>query len=255
MRILSWNVNGIRAAMSKGFKEWVKNEDPDILCVQETKADPSLIDESILNIEGYFSYWSAAEKKGYSGVAIYTKCKPLTVSTGFGIQRFDCEGRILIAEYDDFTLLNIYFPNGQMNDERLKYKLEFYDATLDYCEKLKSNGKKLVICGDYNTAHKEIDIKNPKANEKYSGFLPIERQWIDKFISHGYYDTFRLFYPDIVKYSWWSYRFNARQKNVGWRIDYFFVSENILSYVSDTCILNEVQGSDHCPVSLSLKCF
>lgn len=250
MKILSWNVNGIRAAISKGFKEWVKEEQPDILCVQETKADPALIDEALLNIEGYFSYWSAGVKKGYSGVAVFTKDEPLSIKKGFGIERFDCEGRILIAEYRDFTLLNIYFPNGQMNEERLKYKMDFYDATLDYCEKLKDEGRKLIICGDYNTAHREADIKNAKANEKYSGFLPIERQWIDKFISYGYIDTFRALHPDEVKYSWWSYRFSARQKNVGWRIDYFFVTHNLIYNVKEAGILNEVLGSDHCPVSL-----
>jgi exodeoxyribonuclease-3 len=253
MKICSFNVNGIRAAAGKGFVEWVGEEKPDILCVQETKADSDQLDEFIRNIEGYDSYWNSGIKKGYSGVAVYSKIKPLSIKTGFGIERFDSEGRILEVEYEDFILFNIYFPNGQMSEERLNYKLEFYDAALEYFDNLKDKGKKLIICGDYNTAHTEMDIKNAKANEKYSGFLPIERQWIDKFISHGYIDTFRVLHPDEVKYSWWSYRFNARQKNVGWRIDYFFVSENLYPEVKGADILNEVTGSDHCPIMLYLE--
>lgn len=251
MKIYSWNVNGIRAVMNKGFVDWVKNEQPDILCIQETKANPSQLEDELMNIEGYTSYWSSAHKKGYSGVATYTRITPQSVEYGFGIERFDSEGRILITEYDEFTLLNIYFPNGQMSDDRLQYKLEFYDATLEYCERLREKGKKLIVCGDFNTAHREIDIKNAKANEKYSGFLPIEREWIDKLILYGYVDTFRALHDEEVKYSWWSYRFNAREKNVGWRIDYFFVSKDLLPAVKSADILNGVQGSDHCPVTLS----
>ncbi|QZY53763.1 exodeoxyribonuclease III [Crassaminicella profunda] len=252
MKIYSWNVNGIRAIKKKGFLEWMEEENPDILCIQETKAHKEQLDESLLNIEGYEAFFCSGERKGYSGVAVYTKLEPITVKTGIGIERFDSEGRILILEYEEFTLLNIYFPNGQKDDERLKYKLEFYDAILAYCDGLKEMGKKLVICGDYNTAHKEIDLKNPKTNEKRSGFLPIERAWIDKFISHGYIDTFRTLYLEEVKYSWWSYRFNARKNNAGWRIDYHFVSDNLFEKVKDAKILNEVMGSDHCPVTLEL---
>lgn len=252
MKIISWNVNGIRAVAQKGFVDWVLSQQPDILCIQETKAHPSQLVENLLNIEGYTSYWSFAQKKGYSGVATYSKQKPISVKSGFDIEKFDSEGRVLITEYEEFTLFNIYFPNGQMSDERLNYKLEFYNELLEYCDKLKSLGRKLIICGDYNTAHKEIDIKNAKANEKYSGFLPIERQWIDKLISHGYVDIFRALHPDEVKYSWWSYRFNAREKNVGWRIDYFFTSDDLFPKVLRADILNEVIGSDHCPVALYL---
>lgn len=252
MKICSFNVNGIRAAAGKGFVEWVKEENPDILCIQETKADLSQLDEYIKNIEGYDSYWNSGTKKGYSGVAVYSKIKPLSVKKGFGIEKFDSEGRILEVEFENFTLFNIYFPNGQMSEDRLNYKLEFYDAALEYFDNLKKLDKRLIICGDYNTAHTEMDIKNAKANEKYSGFLPVERQWIDKFLSHGYIDTFRTLHPDLVKYSWWSYRFNARQKNVGWRIDYFFVSENLYNDVSGADILNDVTGSDHCPIVLYL---
>ncbi len=253
MRIYSWNVNGIRAVQKKGFVDWVIKEQPDVLCLQETKAHLSQIDEELINIKGYHSYWNHPERKGYSGVALYTKTEPKNVEYGIGIDTYDEEGRIIVAEYEDFVLLNIYFPNGQMNDERLQYKLDFYDGVLDYCNERVAKGDRLIICGDYNTAHREIDLKNPKPNEKRSGFLPIERAWIDKFIQNGYTDTFRHFYPDTVKYSWWSYRFNAREQDIGWRIDYHFVSDNMLDRVDDALILNDVTGSDHCPVVLLLN--
>jgi exodeoxyribonuclease III len=253
MKIYSWNVNGLRAVLNKGFIEWVQSENPEIICIQETKIQLSQVDEDLLKGLGYHTYYSFAEKKGYSGVATFTKQKPADVKYGFGIDKFDSEGRILAAEFDGFLLFNIYFPNGQMNDDRLKYKLEFYDAALDYFDNLKSQGKRLVICGDYNTAHREIDIKNAKANEKYSGFLPIERAWMDKLESHGYTDTFRYFYPERVEYSWWSYRFSAREKNVGWRIDYFYISDNMKPLLKDAEIHNEVYGSDHCPIALEIN--
>lgn len=253
MRIFSWNVNGLRAIAKKNFFQWVEEEQPDIFCLQETKIQEHQLEDNLKNIEGYKSYFSFAEKKGYSGVATYTKIEPKNVLNGIGIEEFDNEGRILISEFEEFTLLNIYFPNGQMNDERLDYKLRFYDAILDYCNSLVSQGKKLIICGDYNTAHREIDLKNPKNNEKYSGFLPIERQWIDKFISNGYTDVYRYFYNDKVEYSWWSYRFKARERNAGWRIDYFFVSDNMLSLIKDAKIHTDVTGSDHCPIELIVQ--
>ncbi|MCJ7688166.1 MAG: exodeoxyribonuclease III [Clostridiaceae bacterium] len=252
MKIYSWNVNGIRAIKGKGFIDWILKDQPDILCIQETKIQEVQISEELKNIEGYYSYFSCAEKKGYSGVATYTKQKPISVTYGIGIERFDSEGRIVITEFKEFTLLNIYFPNGQKDEVRLKYKMDFYDALLDYCEILRAKGKKLIICGDYNTAHNAIDLKNPKANEKYSGFLPIERAWMDKFISYGYVDTFRSLHEAETKYSWWSYRFKAREKNVGWRIDYFFVTQDLLCEIKGADILNEVVGSDHCPVSINL---
>lgn len=250
MKIYSWNVNGIRAIKNKGFIEWVEGEQPDVLCLQETKIQEEQISDELKNIEGYYSYFCCAQKKGYSGVAIYTKQKPISVMQGIGIEKFDSEGRILIAEFENFTLFNIYFPNGQKDEDRLNYKMEFYDELLAYCEKLRKKGKKLIICGDYNTAHNVIDLKNPKANEKYSGFLPIERAWMDKFISHGYVDTFRYLHPEEVKYSWWSYRFKAREKNAGWRLDYFFITKDLLSELKESSILNDVIGSDHCPVSI-----
>jgi exodeoxyribonuclease-3 len=253
IRILSWNVNGLRAVHKKGFIEWVLAENPDILCVQETKAAKEQLPRALKSIEGYHAYFCEAEKKGYSGVAIYTKIKPKNVEYGFGIPKFDGEGRILVADYGDFVLLNIYFPNGKMSAERLDYKLEFYDALLDYANKLKNAGKNLVICGDLNTAHKEIDIARPKANEKISGFLPQERAWIDKFISQGYVDTFRMFNKDPDQYTWWSYRTRARERNVGWRLDYFFVNEGFKDKIRFSYILQDVMGSDHCPVGLDIE--
>lgn len=253
MKIYSWNVNGLRAIMKKGFTDYIKTENPDILCIQETKLQEAQLEESITNIEGYEVYFSFAEKKGYSGVATFSKFKPISVRHGIGIERFDSEGRILITEFEEFTLFNIYFPNGQMNEERLKYKMDFYEELLNYCNELVSAGKKLVICGDYNTAHTERDIKNAKANEKTSGFLPIERQWMDKFVAYGYSDTYRYINEDKIEYSWWSYMFKARERNVGWRIDYHFVSNNLLPQVIGAEICTDITGSDHCPVVLELK--
>lgn len=252
MRIYSWNVNGIRAAHKSGLLEWIGGEQPDILCLQETKIQADQVAEELKNIAGYQTYYAHAEKKGYSGVAIFSKEQPVAVRYGMGIPRFDNEGRILIAQYPAFTLLNIYFPNGQRDEERLNYKIEFYHALLDYCDQLVAQGEKLIICGDYNTAHREIDLKNPRENANRSGFLPVERAWIDKLIDHGYVDTFRRFYPELVKYSWWSYRFKAREKGIGWRLDYHFVSGNLIDQIKGAEILDQVSGSDHCPVVIEL---
>ncbi|NLB41421.1 MAG: exodeoxyribonuclease III [Clostridiales bacterium] len=252
MKLYSWNVNGIRAVQKKGFVDWVLKESPDILCLQETKAHFSQLDEELTQIDGYESYWNAPARKGYSGVATYTKEKPLSVQYGIGVDRIDEEGRIIVTEYPSFTLLNIYFPNGQKDQDRLDYKLDFYDEVLEYCNELVTDGKKVIICGDFNTAHHPIDLTNPKANEKYSGFLPIERESLSKWIDCGFVDSFRHFYPETVKYSWWSYRMQARPKNVGWRIDYFLVSGNMIDDVKDAEIRNDVMGSDHCPVVLHL---
>ncbi|MGZ7108200.1 MAG: exodeoxyribonuclease III [Methanobacterium sp.] len=252
LRIISWNVNGLRAIQKKGFLKWLLNDDPDILCLQETKVSYDKLPKPLKRVDGYHPYFCEAEKKGYSGVAIYSKIKPKKVEYGFGIQKFDSEGRILIADYEKFVLLNIYFPNGKMSAERLNYKLEFYDALLDYANDLKAEGKNVVICGDLNTAHKEIDIARPKANEKISGFLPVERAWIDKFLENGYLDTFRMFNKEPEQYTWWSYRTKARERNVGWRLDYFFINEEFKDNVKAAGILNHVMGSDHCPVDLEL---
>ena len=254
LRILSWNVNGIRAIQKKGFVDWMLKENPDILCLQETKASPEQLSDELLNVKGYKSYFSSSiVKKGYSGVAIYTKQEPKKVEHGFGIPKFDDEGRIIVADYKNFVLINIYYPNGKASNDRLKYKMDFYDAFLNYCEALKSKGKKLVICGDVNTAHKEIDIARPKENENTSGFLKIERDWMDKFFSHGYLDTFRMFNQEAEQYSWWDMITRARERNVGWRIDYFFISENFKKNLKNAFILPDVMGSDHCPVGIEVE--
>ena len=252
IRILSWNVNGIRAAYKKGFLDWINKEKPDILCIQETKAQQEQLADELINIEGYHSYFSSAIRKGYSGVAIYTKAEPKSIKKGFGIEKFDSEGRILIAEYPEFILFNIYYPNGKASQERLHYKMEFYDAFLKYVDKLKKKGKNIIICGDVNTAHKEIDIARPKENEKISGFLPEEREWIDKFLSHGYLDTFRMFNQEPDNYTWWDQITRARERNVGWRIDYFYISESLKKKIKDAFIMSDVMGSDHCPIGIEI---
>jgi len=250
--ILSWNVNGIRAGEKKGFLDWLEKESPDMLCVQETKAHPDQLGESLLAPPGYFTYWTTPSRKGYSGVATYTRRKPLAVKTGFGVPRFDEEGRVLLTEFPGFTLLNIYFPNGKSGPERLQYKLEFYEETLRFATRLKSQGKKLVISGDYNTAHKPIDLARPEANEGTSGFLPVERAWLDRWIESGQVDVFRHFNPAAGQYTWWDLKTRARERNVGWRIDYHFISKDLLPNAKGASILPEVQGSDHCPVRLNL---
>jgi len=252
MRIICWNVNGIRAADRKGLYEWFKREKPDILCLQEIKALPEQFPPHLRNTPHYHLNISAAERKGYSGVATYSKIKPIQVKTGFGIEKFDKEGRIIINEYPEFCLFNIYFPNGKKNQERLDYKLEFYDTFLSYADNLKAEGKNIIVCGDFNTAHKEIDLARPKENSKVSGFLPIERAWIDTFIDHGYFDTFRLFNKEPQKYSWWDFKTRARDRNVGWRIDYFFVNNEFKSKITNGFIMQDVMGSDHCPVGIEL---
>jgi len=253
MKILSWNVNGIRAADKKGLFNWFKDEQPDILCLQETKAQPEQIPPHLKNTPGFHIFFSSAEKKGYSGVATYSKIKPKEVKNGFGIEKFDSEGRILITEYPSFVLFNIYFPNGKQSQERLDYKLDFYDTFLSIADNYKAEGNNIVVCGDFNTAHKEIDLAHPKQNEKMSGFLPIERAWIDTFIDHGYVDTFREFNKEADQYSWWSMRTMARERNIGWRIDYFFVNKEFKKNVKNAFIMQDVTGSDHCPVGIEIE--
>ncbi len=254
MILISWNVNGIRAVEKKGFVEWVEGCGADILCLQETKAHKEQLSDKLLDIDSYNSYWSSGERKGYSGVATYSKTIPDKYETGFGgDEKFDREGRILATFFGDIVLLNIYFPNGQKDDERLQYKLDFYDTTLDYCENLRKEGKSLIICGDYNTAHNEIDLARPNENVNVSGFLRIERDWMDKFESFGYVDTFRELHPDTAEaYSWWSYRTAARSRNVGWRLDYFYITPDLLPKLKRAEILSDVMGSDHCPVLIEL---
>lgn len=252
IRLLSWNVNGIRAVHKKNAMQWFFDEKPDILCLQEIKATEDQIPDDLRIIEGYYSYFVSAERKGYSGVALYSKPKPKRIISGLGIPEFDNEGRTLIAEYEKFVLYNIYFPNGKSSPERLQYKMTFYDAFLDHVEKRLDAGDKIVICGDVNTAHKEIDLARPKENEKTSGFLPEERAWIDKFIERGFVDTFRIFNDQPGQYSWWDMKTRARDRNVGWRIDYFFVSEDLRKKVKSASILPEIMGSDHCPVGVEV---
>ncbi len=253
MNLVSWNVNGIRAAVKKGFMQWLHEASPDVVCLQETKAVVGQVGNETASPEGYHAIWNSAQRKGYSGVVTFSKKKPKAVHLGMGIERFDVEGRTLRLEFPGFDLLNIYFPNGTSGPDRLQYKLDFYDAFLDHCEALRAEGRKLVICGDLNTAHKAIDLKNPKANEKNSGFLPVERAWVDKFVEHGYVDTFREFNSEPDQYSWWTYRADARARNIGWRLDYFFVTRDLLKKVKNAFITPEVMGSDHCPVGIEIS--
>ncbi len=250
IKILCWNVNGIRAIKNKGFLEWLQKESPDIICLQETKVQPDQLNDDLTHPDGYRTYWNYSDKKGYGGVATFSKIEPVNARYSFEGIRLDLEGRVVITEYKDFTLMNIYFPNGKQGSDRLKYKMDFYDAFLDYADSQKARGNKLVICGDYNTAHKEIDIARPKENEKVSGFLPMEREWMDKLLSHGYIDTFRHFSKEPNQYSWWDLKTRARERNVGWRIDYFFITENLLPALSGAFIMSEVMGSDHCPIGI-----
>ena len=253
MKLISWNVNGIRAMAGKGFMEWLSAEEPDVLCVQETKAQPDQLTEDLRQPPGYRAYWHSAERKGYSGVATLCRTEPLDTQAGFGEKEFDVEGRVLITRHRGFTLLNVYFPNGKRDQQRLDYKLRFYADILSFCDRLAARGEHLVICGDYNTAHRPIDLAHPKANAKTSGFLPEEREWVDRYLEHGFVDVFRGLHPDEPgHYTWWTYITNARARNVGWRIDYFLVSRAVLPAVVDAAILSDVMGSDHCPVMLEL---
>ena len=255
-KLISWNVNGLRAAMQKGFLKSVSRLDADVLAIQETKLQQAQLDDSMSRIPGYTSYWSHCEgKKGYSGVGTYTRIPPTAVRCGIGEKRFDAEGRIIEMDFGSFLFFNVYFPNGQMSAERLQYKLDFYERFFAHADGLRQSGKRLIICGDYNTAHNEIDLANPRTNQNTSGFLRIERDWLDLIVARGYVDAFRHFYPDTVKYSWWTYRFKARERDIGWRIDYFFVSPDLIEgeCIKDTFIDNGVYGSDHCPIGLVVE--
>jgi len=254
MRIISWNINGIRAIEKKGFFEWLKKEDPDILCLNETKAEPGQLSPVFINPPGtkYTSFWASAKKKGYSGVAIYTKKEPDEVRF-MGKSEFDEEGRVLAADYKDFTLIAAYFPNSQDEGKRLGYKLSFNDAMLKLCNSIVKKGKHFLLCGDYNVAHTPIDLAHPKQNENSAGYLPEERAWMDSFLKAGNIDTFRHFHPgEPEHYTWWSYRSQSRLKNIGWRIDYNCVNKDFLPKVKHSIIRPEVEGSDHCPVEINL---
>lgn len=254
MRIISWNVNGYRAAWRKGFENWLEQDSADIVGVQETKAWPEQLTEEQLHPLGYHSSFAKAERKGYSGVATFSRIEPDYVRLGLGDERFDSEGRVLISDYlgGKLTIANIYFPNGQRDQNRLDYKLDFYDKTLETFVELKEQGKNLIVFGDYNTAHKEIDLARPRENSGISGFLPVERSWIDKWIRAGFVDSFRQFNRNSDEYSWWSMQTRARDRNVGWRIDYHFVSEGMLGAVKNGWINQEIMGSDHCPIGIEI---
>ena len=273
MKLVTWNVNGIRAVARKGFFEWLDREAPDVLCLQETKAHPDQLEPELATPTGYRAVYDAAKKKGYSGVSTWIRgaqndlprlfdqdssgdnC-PTPIGEarhGLGIGRFDSEGRVLATEFEGFVLVNAYFPNSQRDLARLDYKVDFCDSMLGYCNRLRRRGKRVVICGDFNIAHKEIDLARPKENVGNSGFVPEERACLDRFVARGYVDAFRKFQPQPGHYTWWSYLFDARANNVGWRIDYFLVSDDLADEVEDCYIQPEVMGSDHCPVVLKLK--
>lgn len=250
MKFISWNVNGIRACVTKGFLDYFKEVDADIFCLQETKLQEGQID---LNLEGYYDYWNYAQKKGYSGTAIFTKKKPISVSYGIDIEEHDNEGRVITLEFEDFYFITVYTPNSQSELKRLDYRMKWEDDFREYLKNL-DNIKPVIVCGDLNVAHKEIDLKNPKTNRKNAGFTDEERNKFTELLNAGFIDTFRYFYPTEENiYSWWSYRFKAREKNAGWRIDYFCVSEKMKDRLESAKIHTEVLGSDHCPVELIIK--
>lgn len=250
MKLISWNVNGIRACINKGFKDFFNEIDADIFCIQETKCQKNQID---LEFKGYTSYWNSAEKKGYSGTAIFTKQKPISVTYGIGIEEHDKEGRVITLEFEKFYMINIYTPNSKRELERLEYRQIWEDEIRKYMLKLNEN-KPVIMCGDLNVAHKEIDLKNPKANRHNAGFTDEERNKMTELLGAGFTDSFRYLYPDKTDiYSWWSYMFHAREKNAGWRIDYFIVSDSIKDKIKESKILTEIMGSDHCPVELDIE--
>lgn len=249
--LVSWNVNGIRAAEKKGFLDWFHKNAYDVVGLQETKAEVGQLSSKLVHPDGYESYWSSAIKKGYSGTAVYTKLSPIFAETTFGDPFLDGEGRIVLLEFEKFFLFNVYFPNGGRGPERLAFKLEFYKRFLSLVESYRKK-KPIVVCGDVNTAHMEIDLARPKENVNVSGFMPIERKWVDAFVKAGYVDTFRMFNKDAGQYSWWDMKSGARARNVGWRIDYFFVSKELQKNVKNAWIDQAVMGSDHCPVGIEL---
>lgn len=255
MKITTWNVNGFRAIIKKDFVQSIQKLDPDIVCLQELKAKTDQLKEEEIKIPGYDHYWNSAERPGYSGVGTYVRQGIMIDNheSGLGVDEFDIEGRVIRTNFKDFVLFNIYFPNGQRGQERVDYKLKFYAKLLDICNAEHQKGKNIIITGDFNTAHNEIDLANPKENQKTSGFLPEERVWVDKFLENSFTDAYRFLYPDKVQYTWWTYRFNARSRGIGWRLDYYLVSNHFMSQVTDVIIHDKVEGSDHCPVTIDIK--
>jgi exodeoxyribonuclease-3 len=252
MKLVSWNVNGIRAVVKKGFWEWLSTTGPAILCLQETRIQPDQLTEKMRSPGDYHTFWYSAERKGYSGVATFCIEEPVAIWKGFGQQRFDVEGRVIVTQHPDFTLLNAYFPSGRRGQERVAYKIEFYDALLNYCLDLQAQGHKLIVCGDFNTAHQPIDLARPRQNKKTSGFLPEERDALGRWLERGFVDVFRYLHPNSEEYTWWTYRYDARARNVGWRIDYFLVAQALMPCIQDARLLGDIAGSDHCPIELQL---
>lgn len=251
IKIISWNVNGIRAATKKGLINYIEKENADIYCFQEVKARKAQIETPLPS--KYLDFWNSAERAGYSGTLTLSKDEPKMVIIGDRDNDWDNEGRVIVSKFDEFTLLNVYFPNGQRDKGRLNYKMEFYEQFLKYINELRERGEKVIFCGDVNTAHNEIDLARPKDNQKTSGFLPIEREWVDKLESDGWVDTYRELNKDEVEYSWWSQRAGARKRNVGWRIDYFFVDKAMMGQVKSAFIRSEIEGSDHAPVGIEIE--
>lgn len=252
MKIITWNVNGIRAALGKNALSWAFDQKPDALCLQEVKAREEQLSEEQRAMLKLPLAWNAAQRPGYSGVTTFFNKEPDEIVMGTGAPQFDVEGRVIQTLWAGLRLFNIYFPNGQRGQERVDYKLEFYAHLLELCRELHKKGESIIITGDFNTSHMPIDLKNPKANEKTSGFLPEEREWVQKFLDNGFVDVYRHLYPQKVQYTWWTYRLNARERGIGWRLDYFLVSEALVSRVQDVIIHEDVMGSDHCPVELVL---
>lgn len=254
MIVTTWNVNGLRAVLNKKALDWVSEMKPDVLCMQEIKVKPEQIGDGDLDaFSEYHKTWHPAERPGYSGVATWVKKPEMEISAGLGLPDYDREGRVIISRWQDIHLFNIYFPNGQRDHGRLTFKLNFYQDLLESLDQLHASGKQVIVCGDFNTAHNEIDLKNPKQNEKTSGFMPEERAWIDRYLEHDLVDVYRQLYPERVQYTWWTYISNARARNVGWRLDYFLVSKSLVDLVQDVVIHDDIMGSDHCPVSLILE--
>jgi exodeoxyribonuclease-3 len=254
MKIITWNVNGLRAVLNKGALDWIHTQKADVVCLQEIKARPDQLSEDHLGqFNGFRTYWNPAERPGYSGVVSLTQNEPVEVQNGIGSPEFDTEGRVVRSRHTGFLLYNIYFPNGGRGLDRLAFKLKFYEHLLEICDQLHADGERIILCGDFNTSHKEIDLRNPKENVTTSGFMPEEREWIDRYLEHGFVDAYRAIYPERVQYTWWTYRFGARRRNIGWRLDYFLVSAELMDHVKDVVIHEEVEGSDHCPVSLEIS--
>lgn len=253
LKITSWNVNGYRAVLKKGFDSWIRQDQSDVVCLQEVKTRPDQVEEVFRSWDGYSAYWNPAERPGYSGVAVFTRTQPLEIGYGLDDARFDSEGRVIWLRFSDFTLYNIYFPNGQRGMDRVAYKLDFYSRLLEICDDRHNRGERIILTGDFNTAHQEIDLANPKQNSHTSGFLPEEREWVTRYLESGFIDAFRHLYPDKVQYTWWTYITNARARNVGWRLDYYLVTAGMMNSINDVVIQDQVMGSDHCPVSILLK--